>query len=151
MTRVKRVPTFSRYLIGHNLTQRINLYGLSQSLLTIESPFKLWKQILKSPELALLNESLAYGDQPLSTHLLLTLTFGGYLVRNKTAYIVAKVVPANEKQFIQGFWYKIFNITQNEEVFIYVIEEKIPEYPVAMVKKVLAKSIRPETSWLRIQ
>jgi hypothetical protein len=82
---------------------------------------------------------------------LLTLAFGGYLVRNKTAYVIAKVVPTTEKQFIQGFWYKIFNITQNEEVFIYVIEEKIPEYPAALVKKVLAKSLRPETSWLRIQ
>jgi len=151
MTRVKRVPTFSRYLIGHDLTKRIDLYGVTQSLLTLGSPFQLWKAILQSPDLALLNESLVYGDQPLSTHLLLTLSFGGYLVRGKPAYVIAKVVPTNEKQFLQGFWYKVFNITQTEEVFIYVIEEKIPEYPAAMVKKVLVKSIRPETSWLRIQ
>jgi hypothetical protein len=151
MTRVKRVPTFSRYLIGYDLTRRIDLYRVTQSLLTLESPFKLWKSILRSPELALLNESLAYGDQPLSTHLLLTLAFGGYLVRSKPAYVIAKVVPTNEKQFLQGFWYKVFNITQNKEVFIYIIEEKIPEYPAALVKKVLVKSLRPETSWLRIQ
>jgi len=72
-------------------------------------------------------------------------------VRGKPAYVIAKVVPTHEKQFLQGFWYKVFNITQNEEVFIYVVEEKIPEYPAAMVKKVLVKSIRPETSWLRTQ
>jgi hypothetical protein len=151
MTRVKRVPTFSRYLIGHDFTQRIDLDGVTQSLLTIGSPFKLWKTILKSPDLALLNESLTYGDQPLSTHLLLALAFGGFLVRNKPAYVIAKVVPTREKQFLQGFWYKVFNITENKEVFIYVIEEKIPVYPAALVKKVLVKSIRPETSWLRIQ
>ena len=151
MTRMKRVPTFSRYLIGHDLTQRIDLYRVTQSLLTLKSPFQLWKAILRSPDLALLNESLAYGDQPLSTHLLLTLAFGGYLVRGKPAYVIAKVVPTNVKQFLQGFWYKVFNITQNKEVFIYVIEEKIPVYPAALVNKVLVKSIRPETSWLRIQ
>ena len=55
------------------------------------------------------------------------------------------------KQFLQGFWYRVFNITQNKEAFIYIIEEKIPEYPAALVKKVLVKSLRPETSWLRIQ
>jgi len=91
---------------------------VTQSLLTLGSPFKLWKAILQSPDLALLNESLAYGDQPLSTHLLLTLVFGGYLVRGKPTYVIAKVVPTHEKQFLQGFWYKVFNITQNEEVFI---------------------------------
>ncbi len=151
MTRIKKIPTFSRYLIGHDLTKKIDLLQLTQSLLAIESPFHLWKSILKSPELALLNESLAYGDQPLSTHLLLTLNFGSYLVRNKTAYVLAKIVPASEKAFLQGYWYKVFNITQNEEVLIYVIEEKIPEYPAAVVKKVLVKSLRPETSWLRLK
>jgi hypothetical protein len=151
MTRIKRVPTFSRYVIGHKFTEKVDLLGLTQSLLPLESPFKLWKFILKSPELAQLNESLAYGDQPLSTHLLLTLNFGSHLIRHKTAYVVVKLVPNDEKKFVQGFWYNIFNITQNEEVFIYVIEEKIPAYPAASVKKLLVKSIRPETSWLRIQ
>jgi hypothetical protein len=114
--------------------------------------FKLWKLILKSLELASLNESLVYGDQPLSTHLLLTLNFGAHLIQGKTAYIVAKLIPRNEKKFMQGFWYKIFNILDDDrEVYIYVIEEKIPEYPAASVKKVLVKSIRPETSWLRLQ
>ncbi len=46
---------------------------------------------------------------------------------------------------------KYINITQNEEVFIYIIEEKVPVYPAALVKKMLVKSIRPETSWLLIQ
>ncbi len=124
---------------------------MTQSLLAIGSPFQLSKAILQSHDLALLNESLAYGDQPLSTHLLLTLTFKKFLVRGKPAYVIAKVVPTLENQFLQGFWYKIFNITQNQEVFRYVVEEKIPEYPAAMVKKVLVKSISPETSWLRIQ
>ncbi|HUY00386.1 MAG TPA: hypothetical protein VMV49_12570 [Candidatus Deferrimicrobium sp.] len=151
LTRVKRVPTFSRYLVGHDYTQRIDLLGLTHSLLSIESPFKLWTIVIRSPELALLNEALAYGDQPLSTHLLLSLNFATYLMRDRTAFVLAKLVPQNEKTFIQGFWYKIFNITQNKEVFIYVIEEQIPEYPAAMVKTLLVKSIRPETSWLRIQ
>ena len=94
------VTPFSRYLIGHDLTKRIDLYGVTQSLLTLGSPFQLWKAILRSPDLTLLNESLAYGDQPLSTHLLLTLAFGGYLIRGKPAYVIAKVVPTNEKQFL---------------------------------------------------
>lgn len=151
MTRVKRIPTFSRYLIGHDTTQKIDFLGLATTLLPIDSPFKLWKAILKSPELATLNESLFYGDQPLSTHLLLTLNFGIHLMRGKPAYILAKVVPRSEKRFIQDFWYKIFNITQNNEVNIYSIEELIPQYPVALVEKVLVKSLRPETGWLRIQ
>lgn len=151
MTRVKRIPTFSRYLVGHDLREKIDLLRLTESLLPIESPFNLWKTVLKSRELAMLNESLIYGDQPLVTHLLLTLNFGTYLIRNKTAYVVGKVVPQSEKRFIQGFWYKIFNITQNTEVGIYVIEERIPVYPAASVKKLVVKSIRPETSWLRTQ
>ncbi|NVM55061.1 MAG: hypothetical protein HWN66_15250, partial [Candidatus Helarchaeota archaeon] len=151
MTRVKRVPTYSRYLIGHDMTEKIDLLGITQSLLPIESPFKLWKIILKSPELAMLNEALTYGDQPLSTHLLLTLNFGAYLIRHKVAYIIARLFPKSEKKFIDNFWYKIFNIIQNKEVCVYVIEEKIPEYPAALVKKVSVKSIRPETGWLRIQ
>ena len=151
MTRVKRVPTFSRYVIGHNLTQKIDLLQLSSTLLSIDTPFKLWKFILKSPELAVLNESLDYGDQPLSTHLLLTLCFGIPLLRGKAPYVLAKLVPHRKKKFIQGFWYKIFNIIQQKEVWIYVIEEKIPKYPDALVKKILVKSIRPETSWFRIR
>jgi len=151
MTRIKRVPTFSRYVIGHKFSEKINLLGLTESLLPLESPFKLWKAILKSHELMQLNESLAYGDQWLSTHLLLTLNFGSYLIRNKTAYLMVKLVPRDEKKFLQEFWYKIFSITQNEEVFIYVIEEQIPVYPAALIKKLLVKSVRPETSWLRIQ
>ena len=151
LTRIKRVPTFSRYLIDYDLTEKIDLLEVSKSLLPVESPFKLWNLILKSPELANLNEALTYGDQPLSTHLILSMNFGGYLVRGKTAYILAKLVPKSEKKFIQGFWYKIFNITKNKEVFMYLIEEKIPEYPAAQVEKLLVKSIRPETSWLRIQ
>ena len=59
--------------------------------------------------------------------------------------------PTTRKKFIQGFWYKIFNIIQQKEVWIYVIEEKIPKYPDALVKKILVKSIRPETSWFRIR
>lgn len=106
---------------------------------------------MKSPELGSLNEALAYGDQPLSTHLLLTLNFGAHLIRNKTAYIVAKVVPQSKKKFVKGFWYRIFNLNQNQEVYKYCIEEKIPDYPAASVKKVSVKSIRPEYSWLRIQ
>ncbi|NVM29409.1 MAG: hypothetical protein HWN65_11265 [Candidatus Helarchaeota archaeon] len=151
LTRVKRVPTYSRYIIGHGITEKVDLLGLSQSLLPIESPFRLWKSIMKSSELALLNEALAYGDQPLSTHLLLTLNFGSYLIREKTAYVLAKLMPRSEKKFLETFWYKIFNITQKKEVCVYVIEEKIPKYPTALVKKALVKSIRPETGWLRIQ
>ncbi|MFX1293256.1 MAG: hypothetical protein ACFFD2_00160 [Promethearchaeota archaeon] len=72
---------------------------LSRSLIPIESTYKLWKLISKSPELASLNESLVYGDQSLSTHLLLTLNFGAHLIHGKTAYVVAKVVPQNKKNF----------------------------------------------------
>ncbi|MHA1649350.1 MAG: hypothetical protein ACTSYB_04070 [Candidatus Helarchaeota archaeon] len=151
MTRIKRIPTFSRYLITHDFTKKIDLLKLSESLLSIDSPFKLWKLILQSPELTLLNESFYYGDQPLSTHLLLTLCFGVHLLRDKVPYVLARLVPHNKKKFIQGFWYKIFNIIQQKEVWIYVIEEKIPKYPDAMVKKILIKSIRPETSWFRVQ
>ena len=149
MTRVKRVPTYSRYLAGHDMTKKINLLELTQSFLPIESPFKLWKLTIKSPELAMLNESLKYGDQPLSTHLLLTLNFGSHLLRNKIAYILARIVPKSEEKFMERFWYKIFTITQKKEVSIYVIEEKVPEYPAALVKKIAVKSIRPETGWLR--
>lgn len=151
MTRVKRVPTYSRYLVGHNINNKVDLLGLSRSLLTIESPYTLWKRILNSPELASLNEALAYGDQPLSTHLTLSLNFGAHLIRGKAAYIVAKVVPHSKKKFLKGFWYKIFNITQNKEVYLYSIEAKIPKYSAALVDKVLVKSIRPESSWLCIQ
>jgi hypothetical protein len=151
-TRVKKIPTYSRYLAGHVITDKIDYLSFSREFLPIESPFKLWKAILKSSELALLNESLRYGDQPLSTHLLLTLNFTAQLIRGKTAYVVAKLVPTSQKKFIQGYWYKIFNsVMENEEVFLYVIEEKIPSYTSEFVKKVLVKSIRPETSWLRIQ
>ncbi len=151
MTRVKRVPTYSRYLVGHDMTKKIDLLEITRSLLPIESPFRLWKLILRSPELALLNESLKYGDQPLSSHLLLSLSFGSHLICGKTAYVIARVIPKSEKKFIEKFWYKIFNITQNKEVVIYVIEEKIPEYLTALVKKILVKSVRPETGWLRTQ
>ncbi len=151
ITRVRRIPTYSRYLAGHAMTEKINLLELPQSLLPIESPFKLWKLVMKSPELSILNESLKYGDQPLSTHLLLTLNFGAHLIRNKLAYIMARIVPRSEKKFIERFWYKIFSITQQKEVSIYVIEEKIPEYPAALVKEITVKSIRPETGWLRTQ
>jgi len=94
---------------------------------------------------------MAYGDQPLSTHLILSLNYGAHLIRGKPAYIVAKVVPHSKKKFLKGFWYKIFSITQNKEVYLYLIEEKVPEYPAALVDKVIVKSIRPESSWLRIQ
>lgn len=111
--------------------------------------FKLLKLVIKSPELAMLNESLKYGDQPLSTHLLLSLNFGSHLIRDKMACIMARLVPSSEKKFIEKFWYKIFNIVQKKEVIVYVIEEKIPEYPAALVKGMAVKSIRPETGWLR--
>ena len=130
MTRVKRVPTYSRYLVGHNINNKVDLLGLSRSLLTIESPYTLWK---------------------LSTHLTLSLNFGAHLIRGKAAYIVAKVVPHSKKKILKGFWYKIFNITQNKEVYLYSIEAKIPKYSAALVDKVLVKSIRPESSWLCIQ
>ncbi len=150
MTRVKLVPTYSRYLAGHNMAEKIDLLELTKSLLPIKSPFKLWKVAIKSPELAMLNESLRYGDQPLSTHLLLSLNFGAHLINHKVARIMARIVPKSEKKFIERFWYKIFNITKRKEVVIHVIEEVIPKYPSALVKKISVKSIRPETGWLRI-
>ncbi len=149
MTRVKRVPTYSRYLAGHNMAEKIDLLELTESLLPIESPFKLWKVTIKSPELAMLNESLKYGDQPLSTHLLLSLNFGAHLINNKVARIMARIIPKSEKKFIERFWYKIFNITQKKDVIINIIEEMIPIYSTALVNKILVKSIRPETGWLR--
>ena len=42
-------------------------------------------------------------------------------------------------------------IIEKKEVFIYVIEEKIPEYSKELVRKLLVKSLKPDTSWLRIQ
>ncbi|MHA1131029.1 MAG: hypothetical protein ACTSQI_10475 [Candidatus Helarchaeota archaeon] len=109
------------------------------------------KLIVKSPELASLNETLADGDQPLSTYLILSPNFGAHLFRDKPAYIVAKVVPHSKKQFMKRFWYEIFNLIQKNEIYLFSIEEKVLDYPVALVKKVLVKPILPESSWLRIQ
>ncbi|MHA1132620.1 MAG: hypothetical protein ACTSQQ_17675 [Candidatus Helarchaeota archaeon] len=89
--------------MGQAITERIDYLKFSREFLLIESPFKLWKAILKSPELALLNESLRYGDQPLSTHLILTLNFITHLIHGRPAYIVTKLVPTSEKKFIQGY------------------------------------------------
>ena len=60
-----------------------------------------------------------------------------------------KIKPTREKKFIAQYWYKIFNITHNKEVNVYVIEEKAPEYDQDVTAKVLIKSFRPETGWLR--
>ncbi|MHA1649208.1 MAG: hypothetical protein ACTSYB_03360, partial [Candidatus Helarchaeota archaeon] len=83
---------------------------------------------------------------------LLTLSFGTHLLRGKPAYIMAKIIPHNKTRFIQYFWYKTFNIiTSQKEVLLYVIESHVPNYPSALVKRVAVKSLRPPTSWLRIQ
>jgi hypothetical protein len=131
--------------------EKIDFLDLSNQIIGIESVFKLWKSIIRSRELAMLNEALDCGDQPLSTHLLLTMAFMSHLIRGKPAFIIAKITPKNQKKFIEKYWYKIFNIIEKKEVVIYVIEEKVSEYPSELVEKVLMKSIRPETGWLRIQ
>ncbi|TFF86810.1 MAG: hypothetical protein EU551_00490 [Promethearchaeota archaeon] len=157
LTRTNIRQTYSRYVIntdkGNSIVkgEKIDFLGLSNQLINIESVFKLWKNIIKSRELAMLNEALYYGDQPLSTHLLLTMAFMSHLIRGKPAFVISNITPKNQKKFIEKYWYKIFNITEKKEVFIYVIEEKVPEYPSDLVEKVLVKSIRPETGWLRIQ
>ncbi|TFG05771.1 MAG: hypothetical protein EU536_00930 [Promethearchaeota archaeon] len=152
LTRIKQVPTFSRYLIGQDFREKIDYLRFSREVLPIDSPFALWKRVLKSAELALLNESLKYGDQPLHTHLLLTLNFAVPLLQGTMGRLVAKLVPTKTKRFIDRFWYKIFHvINQQEEVFIYVIENIIPDYPSDLVQKLQVKSLRPETGWLRIQ
>jgi len=151
LTRVQRLPTYSRYIVGQRRLEKIPFLELTKTLFAIPSLFRLWKYIIASPELVSLNESFAYGDQPLATHLLLTCAFGAHLLGGKPGYVYAKVVPRRQKRYIRGYWYKIFTITQAKEVVLHVIEPCIPDYPAAMVRKVLVKSLRPETCWLRIQ
>ena len=119
ITRIHIKPTFSRYTIKYDLNDKFDFLSLSQRLINLDSVFKLWKIVINSPELNLLNESLEYGDQPLSTHLLLTMAFGSHFIRNKKAYILVKIFPQKLNSFIQGFWYKIFQIIQNKFLYMF--------------------------------
>ncbi|MHA1263810.1 MAG: hypothetical protein ACTSRS_01115 [Candidatus Helarchaeota archaeon] len=145
------MPTHSRYLVSQTEPSKVDFVQLSKQLLMIPSPFALWNAIINSPELAVLNEALAYGDQPLSTHLLLTLAFGVHLLTGTPAYVMATIVPRRKDPFLRKYWYKIFHVTRSKEVSFHVIEPTIPRYPSALVQKVVVKSIRPPTGWLRIQ
>jgi hypothetical protein len=151
LTRTNTVRTFSRYVAGHVAEDRFDFLTFSRSLLELKDLYTLWKKMIYSKKLAKLNESFEYGDQPLSTHLLLTMGFTTYLIRKKTAYIIAKIRPRNGKKFEQHYWNKIYNIAYSKAPVYFTLEEKVPQYSKEEIKKVLVKSIKPDTGWLRTQ
>ena len=151
ITRVKVYPTYSRYIIGYDIDDKVDYLDLSNSLLEIDSVFTLWKKIIDSRTLSMLNESFEYGDQPLSTHFLLSLAFVSYIISNTRGFIIAEITLDDEKPFLDQYWYKIFKIYKGKKAIVYIIEEKVPRYTSNNIEKIIVKSIKPKTGWFRVK
>ncbi|MBD3230008.1 MAG: hypothetical protein GF329_17630 [Candidatus Lokiarchaeota archaeon] len=112
ITRTNIRNTYSRYVVNSiedNSAEvngeKVDFLGLSKKFIQIDSFYKLWKTILKSKRIAMLNESFDYADQSLSIHLLLIMAFMSHLIKNKPVFIMVKIVPKNKKRFIKRFWF----------------------------------------------